>query len=127
MKTKHWIERILVSLTVFCLAATGLGVQPAQASPPADEVYGTEIDFALYPIQIDNDPICTEKEATFYGYFAIVDLIGERSDVFGAVEVMISTELGSSELYSGCWIHIMNCNTPGSYFPAVSIYPVQLF
>ena len=39
MKTKYWIERILVSLTVFCLAGTGLGVQPAQASPPAQTSY----------------------------------------------------------------------------------------
>jgi hypothetical protein len=46
MKTKYvrWIERILVSLTVFCLAVTGFGVQPAQASPQASDFIETVFD-----------------------------------------------------------------------------------
>src|SRR5512139_3120557 len=66
MKTKRWIERILVSLTVFCLAVTSFGVEPAQASPPAQTSYKV-----VYYMQPWPKKLCLNQEYTFRGYFTI--------------------------------------------------------
>jgi hypothetical protein len=114
MKTKHWIERILVSLTVFCLAVTGLGVQPAQASPPASDYIATE----FYLIWRGGDPpFCKNTEHELVNSFTIFDPLATFEEAqlfkaFGDVRLRLSTKFGKSKLFVGCIANAVDCNTP---------------